>query len=56
MCLAKNKHLLSRLAGNMEPRGGERGQGVTSLCGCSSAGTGTCEGHAGKKPGSGDNS
>lgn len=27
MCLAKNKHLLSRLQGNTEPCGGERGPG-----------------------------
>lgn len=27
MCLAKNKHLLSRLEGNWEPCGGERGPG-----------------------------
>lgn len=27
MCLEKNKHLLSRPEGSMEPRGGKRGPG-----------------------------
>lgn len=31
MCLAKNKHLLSRLEGSTEPCGGDMGEGVMSL-------------------------